>query len=64
MDAHSVNTSIKPDELGSVCVPELVQRRAALTPDALAVCGGSDRITYRELKSVPTSWRIICAVVG
>jgi amino acid adenylation domain-containing protein len=30
-------------------VPELVQRQAALSPDALAIRAGSDRLTYREL---------------
>ena len=33
----------------TVCVPDLVRRQAALTPDALAVRAGSDRLTYREL---------------
>jgi amino acid adenylation domain-containing protein len=31
------------------CVPDLLQRQAALSPDALAVRAGSDHLTYREL---------------
>jgi amino acid adenylation domain-containing protein len=30
-------------------VPELIEGRAGLTPDALAVCAGRDRLTYAEL---------------
>src|SRR5437660_11770972 len=30
-------------------VPDLVQRQAALTPDAVAVAAPSDRLTYQEL---------------
>ncbi len=36
-------------KLSTLCVPDLVQRQAALTPDALAVGAGSDRLTYQEL---------------
>jgi amino acid adenylation domain-containing protein len=31
------------------CVPELVRRRTAVAPEALAVSAGSDRLTYGEL---------------
>jgi amino acid adenylation domain-containing protein len=37
------------DKPSTFCVPDLVQRQAAVTPDALAVRAGSDRLTYREL---------------
>ena len=33
----------------TIFVPDLVQRHAATTPEALAVCAGSNRLTYREL---------------
>jgi len=33
----------------TLCVPDLVQRQAAITPNALAIGAGSDRPTYREL---------------
>jgi amino acid adenylation domain-containing protein len=33
----------------SLRVPDLVQRQAALTPDALAISAGSERLTYLEL---------------
>lgn len=33
----------------TLCAPGLVQRQAAVTPDALAVHAGSDHLTYREL---------------
>jgi amino acid adenylation domain-containing protein len=31
------------------CVPELVERQATITPHALAVCAGSECLTYQEL---------------
>lgn len=34
---------------GTLCVPDLVKRNATITPDALAVSAGSDRLTYQEL---------------
>jgi amino acid adenylation domain-containing protein len=46
--AGSGHTAIH-DKPSTVCVPDLVRRRAAVTPDALAVRAGSDRLTYREL---------------
>jgi amino acid adenylation domain-containing protein len=51
MDTHLVNSSTKPDDMAFVCVPELVQRRAALAPNALAVRAGSDCLTYQELNA-------------
>ena len=33
----------------SFCLPDLVQRQATVTPDALAIRAGTDRVTYREL---------------
>jgi amino acid adenylation domain-containing protein len=33
----------------SFCIPDLVQRQANITPDALAIRVGYDRLTYREL---------------
>jgi amino acid adenylation domain-containing protein len=32
------------------CVPDLVQRQAAIAPDALAVAGGSQRLSYQQLE--------------
>jgi len=33
----------------TLCVPDLVQRQAGLTPDALALSAASSRLTYQEL---------------
>lgn len=41
--------AVREKKLSSRCVPGLVQSQAALTPDALAIRSGSDRLTYREL---------------
>ena len=32
-----------------LCVPAMVQEQAAVSPTSVAVCSGSERITYREL---------------
>jgi amino acid adenylation domain-containing protein len=32
----------------TLCIPELVQHQATLTPDALAISAASERLTYRE----------------
>jgi amino acid adenylation domain-containing protein len=37
-------------KLATFCVPELVRQQAALTPDGLAVCAGSEILTYGELE--------------
>jgi len=47
--AASGGTAVHDGKPSTVCVPDLVQRQAAVTPDALAVRAGSDRLTYREL---------------
>ena len=46
--AGSGHTAVR-DKPSTFCVPDLVQRQAAVTPYALAVRAGSDRLTYREL---------------
>jgi amino acid adenylation domain-containing protein len=40
---------VSEGELSTPCIPDLVQQRAALTPDALAVRAGSKLLTYCEL---------------
>lgn len=47
--ASSGGTWVHDGKPSGLCVPDLVQRQAAVTPDALAVGAGSDRLTYREL---------------
>jgi amino acid adenylation domain-containing protein len=38
-----------PQDATKSCVARLIQQRASLSPEALAVSCGSDRLTYREL---------------
>jgi amino acid adenylation domain-containing protein len=45
----SSGTGVYDKKPSTLCVPDLVQRQAAVTPDALAVGADSDRLTYREL---------------
>ena len=47
--AGSGSTVVHDGKPATFCVPDLVQRQAAVTPDALAIRAGSDRLTYREL---------------
>jgi amino acid adenylation domain-containing protein len=47
--AGSGHTGAVEQKPTTACVPALVQRQAAMTPDALAVQSGSERLTYREL---------------
>ncbi|HZZ15199.1 MAG TPA: non-ribosomal peptide synthetase, partial [Candidatus Sulfotelmatobacter sp.] len=44
-------TEVDRGKCSTLCVPNLVQRHAITTPDALAVRAGSNRLTYRELNS-------------
>ncbi|HEX4036858.1 MAG TPA: amino acid adenylation domain-containing protein [Acidobacteriaceae bacterium] len=39
------------DSGSALCVPELIERQADRTPDAVAVVCGTDRLTYRELST-------------
>jgi amino acid adenylation domain-containing protein len=47
--AVSISAGINDAGLSTLCVPALIEERAALTPDALAVTAGNDRLTYAEL---------------
>src|ERR1700688_1470117 len=44
-------TEVDRGKCSTLCVPDLVQRHAITTPDALAVRAASNRLTYRELNS-------------
>jgi amino acid adenylation domain-containing protein len=41
--------ALDPAAEHDLCVPQLVERRARRTPDAVAVVAGTTRLTYREL---------------
>lgn len=43
------SAKVRRTGLSAVCVPELIQRQATLTPQALAISDGSCRLTYAEL---------------
>lgn len=45
----SGGTGVFDGKPSNLCVPDLVQRQAAVTPGALAVRAGSEQITYQEL---------------
>jgi amino acid adenylation domain-containing protein len=47
--AGSGPTGVGDEKVLTACVPALVQRQAAVKPDAVAVRTGSERLTYREL---------------
>ncbi len=47
--AGSGGSGIYDGNSSGLCVPDLVQRQAAISPDALAVRAGSSGLTYREL---------------
>jgi len=49
IQAGSGSTGIYAGGSSSPCVPDLVQRLAAASPEALAIRAGSHRLTYREL---------------
>ncbi len=49
MHKQLLSPGVEPDAITSACVPGLVQNRAALAPNALAVRVGSDRLTYSQL---------------
>lgn len=44
-----VSTGVPATELSAPCVPDLVQHRATLAPQALALSSGSTRLSYEEL---------------
>ena len=45
----SVGIGVCDKKASNCCVPDLVQRQAAIAPDAVAIHAGSERLTYREL---------------
>jgi len=47
--ADSGGIGIRERNASNSCVPDLVQRQAAVTPNALAVQAGSNQLTYQEL---------------
>jgi amino acid adenylation domain-containing protein len=49
MDEQSSECRIESNATTSTCIPHLFQSQVMRAPEALAVCSGTDRLTYREL---------------
>src|SRR5271156_107789 len=47
---QQVSAAQKSRPSSTLCVPDLVQRQAAIAPDALAVAAGSQRLSYQHLE--------------